>query len=67
MAVRSKPALSLPFAAVLLLLLLHAAPAGAATFTVNSTADAPDANPGNGTCATAGPPRMHAAGGGPGG
>jgi len=31
----------------------HAAPVNAATFTVNSTADAVDAAPGNGTCATA--------------
>src|SRR6266404_7208434 len=35
-------------------LLLAVAPAAAATFTVNDTADAVDAAPGNGSCATAG-------------
>jgi CSLREA domain-containing protein len=36
------------------LLLSAAAPAGAASFTVNSTGDAGDANAGNGACATSG-------------
>lgn len=51
---RSKRAMSLRFAAALLLLLLHATPAGAATLTVNSTVDAPDASAGDGNCAAAG-------------
>ena len=54
MAIRPKPALSILFAAGLLLL-LAAAPAGAAMFTVNSTADAPDASPGDGACIAVGP------------
>ena len=44
--------------------LVTAVPAAAATFTVNDTADAVDAVPGDGTCATAGSTctfRRHAA------
>ncbi|AHY45609.1 CSLREA domain [Rubrobacter radiotolerans] len=40
--------------ALLLALLAFAAPARAATFTVNSAEDAPDTNPGDGACATVG-------------
>jgi CSLREA domain-containing protein len=42
-------------AAVTLLTLVLAGPAGAATFTVNSPADIPDAKPGDGECLTAAP------------
>ena len=41
-------------ATLLAVAVLTAAPAAAATFTVNSTGDASDANPGNGTCAASG-------------
>jgi len=46
--------LLLGLAALVAFLLVPRAPASAATFTVNSTADAVDASPGNGVCATAG-------------
>lgn len=55
MVIRSKSLIApLSAAALVLGLLLHVGPASAAaTFTVNSTADAPDSSPGNGICATA--------------
>lgn len=54
MAVRLKPALLLVYPSMLLLaLLVQTTPAHAKAFKVNTTLDAPDANPGNGKCATA--------------
>lgn len=43
-----------PWACAVVVALALASPANAATFTVNSTGDGADANPGNGVCATAG-------------
>jgi CSLREA domain-containing protein len=43
----------LPAAALALLLFVHAGPAGAGGFTVNTTTDAVDTNPGDSICATA--------------
>lgn len=51
-AIRPKALLALMIGATFFLL-LSAAPAGAATFVVNTTADAPDSNPGDGRCAAA--------------
>jgi CSLREA domain-containing protein len=58
MSIRMRPVV--PFvgaAALMLVLALGARPAHAATFTVDSTAEAPDANPGDGKCAAALPPK----------
>src|SRR5688572_25306573 len=53
---RRRLPLAVTFTAVVLALAgvqgLHAAPAGAATFPVNSTADVADMNPGDGVCST---------------
>lgn len=54
MVIRFKPLIVTCASAVLLGPLLFVSPAGAAAFTVNSTADGVDASPGNGVCATAG-------------
>jgi CSLREA domain-containing protein len=57
MSVRVRPVIPIVGATALLLAsALGAGPAQAATFTVDSTADAPDVNPGNGQCVAALPP-----------